>query len=285
MVASFDNPHNICEWARGQDLPWGNVPDVPTEQCPPLPDNFSVPPYEPEVIRRIQKGHARVYPMVDASPERWRHYRHAYYRLVEKADRGIGRILDALHRTGMADRTLIWFTSDHGDGHGAHQWNQKSLLYEECVRVPLLVSIPGHPRAGVADTRHLVSNGLDLLPTLCDYAEVEPPAGLPGASLRPLLETGGTAGWRDELVVETWPFQGDPSYTPARMLRTARYKYMAYAWGKHREQLIDLECDPGEMVNLAIADDYLPVLHEHRARLRRYCRRTGDEFAPFIPGD
>jgi arylsulfatase A-like enzyme len=283
MVASFDNPHNICEWARQQPLPWGDVPDAPTEECPSLPANHGIPPYEPQPIRLIQRRAPHVYPGMDYSPDQWRHFLHAYYRLVEKADEGIGRILAALREHGLEDDTLVVFTSDHGDGHGAHRWNQKSLLYEECVNIPFIISYPGHTRAGAVESG-LTSNGLDLLPTLCDYAGIEAPQGLPGASLRPLLE-GEPQERRESLVVEAWPFQGDPSKTLGRLVCTDRYRYIIYSWGLYREQLFDMVADPGQMVNLAVNRRYAAVLEDHRRILRDYCQETGDEFARYVPRD
>ncbi|MHB9131779.1 MAG: sulfatase family protein [Armatimonadota bacterium] len=282
LVASFDNPHNICEWARNQNLPWGNVPAAPTDTCPLLPANFAIPAYEPQVIRVIQHRDPPVYPMADATPDQWRQYRHAYYRLVEQADRGIERILDALHDQGLDSNTVILFTSDHGDGLGAHQWNQKSILYEECIRVPLVVYDGRAPLTGGSVRRELVSH-VDVLPTVCDYAGIPVPTGVTGRSLRPFLDGHDTPAWRDEVVVETWPFQGDPTRTLGRMLRTARYKYAVYSWGRYREQLFDLDTDPGEMVNLAVSAKCAPILQEHRERLRRYCAHTGDEFITAIP--
>ncbi len=282
MVASFDNPHNICEWARNEDLPWGNIPDRATKDCPNLPANFAIPPFEPEVIRWIQTRAPVFYPTVNYTPEDWRHYRNAYFRLIEKVDHEIVRILDALERAGLQNNTIVVFTSDHGDGHGAHCWNQKSLLYEESVRIPLIVSWPGRLREGEVDREHLVSNGLDLLPTFCEIAGIEPPEGLPGRSLRPLLESGD-ASWRDALFVEAWPFQGDPGNTPARSVITANYKYAVYRWGRYREQLFDRQADPGEMVNLAVNDRYFTILDHHRERLRGYCEEMKDPFVSAVP--
>ena len=282
MVASFDNPHNICEWARHQNLPWGNIPDARTVDCPSLPANFAVPPYEPELIRIIQQRFPMAYLPASNTPDQWRQYRNAYYRLIEKADREIAKILETLRGLGLDERTLVVFTSDHGDGHGAHQWNQKSILYEESVCIPLIVSWKGQMTPAV-DERHLVSNGLDLLPTLCDYAGIDPPPDLPGGSLRPLIEGRSDTAWRDALIVETWPFQGDPYRTLGRMVRTDGWKYAVYSWGRYREQLLDLTADPGEMVNLAVDARYRAVLQRHRDLLQAYCQETGDEFGRHIP--
>ena len=290
LVASFDNPHNICEWARNQVLPWGPIEQAATEDCPNLPLNHAIPAFEPEAIRLVQSWQHRPYPVRHFDESQWRQYRHAYYRLVEKVDTEIGRILDALERTGKRENTLIVFTSDHGDGMGAHRWSQKSITYDEVVRVPLIISVPGKPRAGVVDTAHLVSNGLDLLPTLCDYAGLRVPEGLPGASLRPLVEGHDPSAWRDQLVIES-----ELSSRPAmsvRMVRTPRFKYSVYSYGRNREQLVDMQNDPGEMVNLAVERRHQDTLDEHRRRLYEWCLETGDLFEdhyshpgqPVVPG-
>jgi len=125
-------------------------------------------------------------------------------------------------------------------------------------------------RPGLVDATHLVSNGLDLIPTLCDYAGIQAPAGLAGRSARALAEGRTPPSWRDEVVAES---------RAGRMLRTARYKYNLYESGQHREQLIDLVKDPGEMLNLADDPKLQPVLAEHRRRLRRWVQSTEDKFA------
>jgi arylsulfatase A-like enzyme len=285
LVASFDNPHNICEWARGERLPWGELGDPPpVESCPNLPPNFAVGAFEPEIVRVEQATSWIRYPSVIFSEDDWRRYRWAYYRLVEKVDAEIGRLLAALDDAGLRDDTLVLFTSDHGDGHGAHRWNQKSVLYEEVIRVPLVARWPGRWPAGAVD-RHLVSNGLDLLPTLCDVAGAPAPEGLRGRSLRGLAEDHG-GPWRDELAVET-VFDGAESYhSEGRALLTERYKYIAYQFSRRREQLFDLVADPGEMVNLAVDARSANVLDEHRRRLARWIETTDsrDRFRFRVPG-
>ncbi|RDZ51367.1 sulfatase [Haloferax sp. Atlit-4N] len=300
LVASFDDPHNICEYARGQNLPWGSLNEPPLEECPPLPSNHAVPPFEPETLRpEMADRHKTLGAMVDASPEEWRRYRNAYYRLVERVDARLGRLLDGLDAEGAAEETLVVFMSDHGDGNGAHQINQKWLLYEEQARVPFVVNPPGESvpssppegdggRINTDDSRtddHLVSTGLDLLPTLCDYASITPPADLLGESVRPFVTGEDPAGWRDVLVTETFdPIEG-------RMVRSDRYKYIVYKRGRQREQLFDMEDDRGELVDLSVAADYDDVLDDHRRHLLEWCRKTNDLFgerhpagAPLVPG-
>lgn len=285
LSANFDNPHNICEWSRDYTPPWGAVEDVPDEEYPPLPPNHAIPPYEPKAVRDFLDRSRYWSAMEGATPTEWREYRHAYYRLIEQADAGIGRILDALAVEGLAENTLVIFTADHGDGHGAHQLIQKILLYEEMVRVPLVVRPPDRPTGG-EPCSELVSSGLDLLPTICDYAGVDPPGDLRGRSLRPLVTGDDPSDWREYVVTETVGPHRD-----GRMVRTDRYKYVVYHEGRHNEQLTDLDADPGEMVNLAKNASHADVLQAHRDRLLAWCHEMDDAFGaryhsdvPMIPG-
>jgi arylsulfatase A-like enzyme len=107
--------------------------------------------------------------------------------------------------------------------------------------------------------------GLDLIPTMCDFAGIPVPEKLKGRSVRPLAEGKETASWRETLVTES---EG------ARMLRSARYKYVRYSAGS--EQLMDLEVDPGEMINLAKDPKSAPVLEEHRRLLKEWQNATKD---------
>ncbi len=298
LVASFINPHDICYMAIDDHArALGKPPLYPQSRverqtlakalrlpegvsreaffqnlCPPPPANLDVPALEPECLQRqyVGTGTFREHARNNWSDETWRMHRWAYCRLTEMVDAQIGRVLDALRRAGLEERTVIVFTSDHGDMDGAHRLEHKSVLYEESVRIPFIVSCKGVTRPGLVDTTHLVSNGLDLIPTLCDYAGIQAPAGLAGRSARALAEGRTPPSWRDEVVAESHA---------GRMLRTARYKYNLYESGQHREQLIDLVKDPGEMLNLAEDPKLQPVLAEHRRRLRRWVQSTEDKFA------
>jgi arylsulfatase A-like enzyme len=293
LVASFDNPHNICEWRRQQNLPWGPIGEPPrVQECPSLPANYAIPPFEPEAIRLISSANPRIYPGEQYSDEQWRRYRWGYYRLVEQVDALVGQILDALEDADLADDTVVIFSSDHGDAAGSHHLVQKSFLYEEQTHVPFIVRAPGLGLAGHVDDAHLVSNGPDFYATVCDLAGVTLPAGVTGRSLLPLLKDDQNAGWHDHLVAETY---WENHRCDGRMVRTERFKYVAYTWGAYREALFDMQRDPGEMVNLAVRSTYASVLQRHRELLRAWCERTGDGFyghhyshpdTPFIvPGD
>ena len=182
VVASFDNPHNVCEMAREQILPWGPVPEVPRiEDCPPLPPNWPVDPYEPGAMQSFRAWFRRHHALGESyTADQWRRYRYLYYRIVERADREVGRILEGIDELGLADSTLVIFSSDHGDMAGAHGFTQKTVLYDDAVRVPFIFRGPGVEKGKVVPGA-LASNGLDLLPTICDYAARAGFGGLGGA--------------------------------------------------------------------------------------------------------
>ena len=112
------------------------------------------------------------------------------------------------------------------------------------------------------------------------------PGDLPGSSLRPLLEGDGVAAWREDLVIETETAIGEGPGGPAvaRALVGERYKYSCYAMGRWREQLVDLQADPGEMVNLAVERRHAALLRECRERLRVRCEEAGDSGGDVVPG-
>ena len=284
-VASFDNPHNICEWARRQPLPWGEVPEPHgVRNCPPLPANHMGLAREPIAFASEKVSSPAIYPTEGWTTELWRRYRYAYFRLCEKVDAEIGKILQDLRDRGELDNTVIVFTSDHGDGIGEHQWNQKTCLYEAAARVPLIVRPPGgsEPTASAS----LVNNSIDLMPTILDYAGVEAPEGLAGRSLRPVVEgskgEGADAG-PDNVFLQTRFWSQHTHGTLGRAVVGRRWKYIVYQWGAHREQLFDLENDPGEMVNLADYHGTRDVLAERRQTLKAWAEQHDDPFARFIP--
>lgn len=278
MAANFVNPHDICQIGRGQWLPQGGIGQPPpVEDCPNLPANFAIPPFEPGAIRTQQARNWSCRPFRDASPEEWRRLRWGYFRLVEKVDAEMGKLLDGLYRRGLDKDTLILFTSDHGDGHGAHQWNQKSILYEEVVRVPFLMRPPGGLKGG-AVSDFLVSNGLDIFPTACAAAGAPVPAGLRGANLLPAAAGQSPDPDREAVFVQTNFAVDTNRICQGRAVRTQQWKYNVYDSGPCPEQLFDLESDPGEMVNRAVEKRFRPVLDEHRHLLMRHLQETGDPF-------
>lgn len=266
LVASFTNPHNICEFARGQRTPMADIGErPPVNKCPKLPANFAVARNDASVLQFEKRQNYSLYPTQDYGRNDWRQYLHAYYRLVEAVDHEIGKIVDELDRQGLWENSVVIFTSDHGDGMAAHHWNQKTVLYEESACVPAVICLPGGAHAG-EKTAALFNNGVDLMPSICDWTGAEVPSGRSGKSIRPVLENG--APGQDFIVTETNFKQTAGTY--GWMVRTGRYKYVLYDKGLNREQLYDMEKDRGEMHNLAVKKKYKSIVLEHRELLRQW---------------
>lgn len=285
MMTSLVNPHNICEWARGQKLPLGDIGQPPpVDQCPPIRPNHAPQAHEPDIVNLIRRSYqaSPTFPVGNFDEKKWREYLWAYYRLIEKVDAQIGLVLQALRETGLDKNTIVVLSADHGDCQGSHGWNQKTILYEEAARVPFVVSCPGITKAGTSN--RLVNTGIDLIPTLCDYAGITPPPDLPGLSLKDTANGKSLTDPRKYVVVSDRLAQGAAvdgriPKPDGRMLRAQRYKYCAYSEGQHRESLVDLEEDPGEMTNLAGDPKFAKLLAGHRAMLADWCRNTHDKFS------
>ncbi len=294
LVASFINPHDICymaisEYANTRDLTdpekmegddWFikavmnngekelsaltkamqlpkdiSKKDFFEKYCPPLPPNFNIQTDEPDAIWKIKEQRQfKQYAHNNFTEEQWRMHRWAYCKLTERVDTQIAQLLNAVKESGQEDNTVIIFTSDHGDMDGAHKMEHKTAMYEEACNVPLIISSPTLPK-NIIDNTHLVSNGLDIFPTICDFAGITPPKGLEGKSFKEIAKDISNDDWRKTLKLES---------EFGNMIVTDRYKYMLYNEGANREQLMDLEKDPNEMQNSANIAENQDVLEKHR---------------------
>jgi arylsulfatase A-like enzyme len=212
------------------------------------------------------------------SREQWREPWAAYLALVTMVDDCIGRVVDALKACGIWDDALVLSLQDHGDNLGCHALAQKHCAYEESCHVPLLIKPPG---GGDGRRSELVGH-IDFAQTVCDYAQLDPPNGVQGRSLRPVIETTG-GEWRDALFIE---YNGDhgrstPIRAVAANVKGSVFKYI-YNQGD-RDELYDLTADPLEMKSLSGSTSHRGVRDQLRARLSRWMRETGDFLDPQLP--
>ena len=271
LVASYDNPHNICEYARNMVLPFIEIEEPHIEDCPNLPANFAIQPYDAEAIQLERKHTFNTYPTINYTADQWRRYRNAYYRMVEHIDTEIGKLIHAIDEKNLWENTVVIFTSDHGDGHGAHQWNQKSALYEEVMNIPFIVTLPQLKNAGV-ELPQLINNAVDFYASVCDWANIKLPVGRYGKSFKDIAEKAKSdKKHQDYIVCETKFDKG--TGTLGWMVRTEKYKYVLYSKGQYREQLYDMNNDRMEMRNLCIERKYDAIVEEHRAILNEWMKR------------
>jgi arylsulfatase A-like enzyme len=276
LVVSFINPHDICLLA-GENSPllaevWKKYQPLADAKLPPLPANFG---------KAGDGSSPRGVKHADWDENHWQRYRYAYYRMVEDVDQQVGRVLETLRQIGQEDQTLIVFTSDHGEGLGAHHWTGKMMFYEEEAAVPLIVSWKGVMPAKRLDQNHLVST-LDLLPTLCDYAGIHPPPSVRGESLRAVIEKPEQPG--HEFVVSEMAGAGAGRAGRNFMVLTKQYKYVLLPGADRTELFFNLQADPGEMKNLVADQAVTGELERHRHLLAQWKRTTEEDKYPLQAG-
>jgi arylsulfatase A-like enzyme len=276
LVASFINPHDICLLA-GETSPllaevWKKYQPSADAKLPPLPANFG---------KAGDGSSPRGVKHAEWDENHWQRYCYAYYRMVEDVDRQVGRVLETLRQIGQEDQTLIVFTSDHGEGLGAHRWTGKMMFYEEEATVPLIVSWKGVTPAARMDRDHLVST-LDVLPTLCDYAGIQPPPLVRGASLRAVIEKPEQPG--HEFVISEMAGGGAARAGRNFMVRTKQHKYMLLPGTDRTELFFDLQADPYEMKNLAADPAVTSALERHRQLLAQWKKTTEEDKYPLQAG-
>ena len=187
----------------------------------------------------------------------------SYCETVHGLDENIGRLVDHLRATGLADSTLVIYTSDNGFALGEHGFYDKRDAFEESIRVPMIAWAPGWITPG-SRAPQLVQN-IDLAATLLDVAGATHPSDVPmdGKSFRPLLE-GRDVPWRDHVLYEyfwEWNFPATPT---TLAIRTERFKYVHYHGIWDDDGFYDLATDPHERHNLI----RLPIYQEQIAELR-----------------
>ena len=211
-----------------------------------------------------------------------------YYASISFMDVQVGRVIAALDRLGLAESTIIVFTSDHGYHTGEHGLWQKQSVFEESARVPLLIVAPGVSK-GKSVAASPVSH-LDLFPTLTELAGVKPPANLQGQSLVPLLRDPSATGRGWALTqVNRGPAaaagkgKGKAAATKADAgggrfsgysLRTPRWRYTEWDAGKQGRELYDHETDPRELTNLAILPAHAATVATLSAQLQAAVKTT-----------
>ena len=220
----------------------------------------------------------------------------AYYASISFMDAQVGRVVAALDRLGLADNTIIVFTSDHGYHMGEHGLYQKMSLFEESARVPLLIVAPGAASKGSV-AKSPVSQ-VDLFPTLAELCGVAAPPNLQGQSLVPMLKDPSVAGrgWALTQVTRGGgaaraTITPDVSSNVKRFfgysLRTPRWRYTEWDEGRQGSELYDHDTDPRELTNLAKDAAHAKTIEQLSKQLHAAVKATfpaSGQTPPIQPG-
>lgn len=197
----------------------------------------------------------------------WKYQRYMsdYMRCVAAVDRNVGRLLDYLDESGLAENTIVIYSSDQGFFLGEHGWFDKRWMYEESFRMPLLVRWPGVTKPHTKITK--LTQNIDFAPTFLEIAGQKIPDEVQGESLVPLLK-GEQVKWRDALYYHYYDGPGEHGVAKQYGVRTERYKLIRYyAKADDTWELFDLEKDPEEMKSVYGQPNYEKVQKELKSKL------------------
>ena len=229
-----------------------------------------------------------------------------YNQALRSIDEGVGRIMEALEKTGQLENTVVIFTSDNGYAWGQHGFKLKVAPYDANLLTPLIVSRPSQfPQNKVCN--HPV-NGVDIIKTIHSLCGIIPTNHLDGRDFSELLINPGQEEWSSSPMIQiyTGSIYGEEEIvhelkaanesgdwnrfvvhkTGIRawmMMRKDNYKYVRYIYKDYMEELYDLENDPEELVNLAAKADYHKLLGEYRLETEKLFKEKGATFIDLLP--
>ncbi len=196
-----------------------------------------------------------------------------YLRAMIAVDKSTGDIRNCLEELNILDNTIIVYGSDNGFFIGAHQRGDKRLMYEESIRVPLIIRHPEMIEAG--STRSELVLNIDVAPTLIDLAGAPIPEQMQGTSMLPLLK-GEAVDWRQSFMYEYFQDPYAPGIVTLVGVRNNRYKYIKSPdMPDDINELYDLQNDPREMNNLINSPEHQPVKADMVKELEKLKNETG----------
>ncbi|HMN40926.1 MAG TPA: sulfatase [Phycisphaerales bacterium] len=230
-------------------------------------------------IEDLTRTDVKADPPEGLTPAQLRHWKYErfikdYLRCVASMDDNIGRLLEYLDTHDLAKDTIVIYTSDQGFYLGDHGWFDKRWMYEESLRMPLIVRYPAHIKAGSTCDRFV--QNVDFAQTMLDFGGATAPGEMQGASFRPLLE-GREGPWDRPAVFYHYYEEGTEHHVAAHYgVRTDRYKLIRFYSEVRAWELYDLREDPRELRNVYDDPAYAPIVADLKARLERLKARYGD---------
>ena len=207
----------------------------------------------------------------------WKYQRYMkdYLRCIMSVDESVGRLLDYLDKNGLAENTIVVYTSDQGFYLGEHGWYDKRFMYEESLGMPLVIRYPNIIPAGqVSD--NIVLN-LDFAPTFLDLAGVQVPEEMQGKSLKPLFPGKEQKDWRNSMYYHYYEYpHGWHDAKRHYGIRTERYKLIHFYNDIDQWELYDLLKDPDELNNIYNETENRELIDSLKNELRELQLQYGD---------
>jgi arylsulfatase A-like enzyme len=205
---------------------------------------------------------------------KYNRYMQDYLASVRSLDDNVSRLLDYLDESGLAENTVVVYTSDQGFYMGEHGWFDKRFMYEESFRTPLIMRLPKayHAHGKISQ---LVQN-IDYAPTILELAGIQIPSDIQGASLLPLLKGEKPANWRKSLYYHFYEFPGEHAVRRHYGIRTDRFKLIHFYNDCDTWELFDLKKDPSEMKNVYNDPKYKNLIENLKLQLRDLQEKYND---------
>ncbi|MAS93218.1 MAG: sulfatase [Verrucomicrobiales bacterium] len=240
LTADFDQP---ATQKRQDRSAWNNMKRMSEEQMKTWRDAYG--PKDEAFHKANLTGKDLV---------RWKYQRYAknYLRCVKGVDESVGTLMDTLKDLGLDENTVVIYSSDQGFYIGDHGWYDKRWMYEESLKMPLIVKWPGVASPGAKNT-DLVQN-LDYASTFLDMAGAEIPEDIQGKSIVPLLKGEGDGNFRDAIYYHYYEYPSVHMVPRHYGIRTDRYKLMHF-YQFDEWEFYDLQEDPDELTNMYHAAD------------------------------
>lgn len=302
-----DEPFMLMCHHKAPHRPWrpdAKHADMYEDQELPVPDNFD-DDYENRaqaaeaaamrVDRDLRFGWGiKKLPPSDLSREELREWKYQQYikdylRCIASIDDNIGRMLDYLDEAGLAENTMVIYTSDQGFFLGDHGWFDKRFFYEESLQMPFVVRYPEEIEPG--STSEAICLNTDFAPTFLDYADLEIPEDMQGESMRPVFQDETPADWRDSMYYHYSMYPSVHNVYPHYGIRNQRYKLIYYYLEdtdfeyddfrfippeKAEWEFFDLKKDPKEMKNEYENPEYAEIISHMKEELYRLKNEAED---------
>ena len=276
-AAQGDKPFFVCHWFKTphQDCaPAERHKDLFKDVTFPKPPTFDTDyAGKPKAVREADMKIGGQGPT--SYVQDWQEFIRNYYRVLTGVDENVGRILDTLDELGLAENTLVIFTSDNGYFHGEFGFFDKRLMYEPSLRIPLMMRYPRRIKPATVVEEFALN--VDFAPTIMDYAGMTVPKEVDGRSLSGLMSGEKPCDWREDFLYEYYAFPDWHNVKPLKGVRGKRWKYIEYYdFPAHEFELYDLESDPLEQKNLYGDPQYREIQIQMAQRLYELRLESGD---------
>jgi arylsulfatase A-like enzyme len=214
----------------------------------------------------------------------WKYQRYIkdYLRCIASVDDNIGRILDYLDTNGLKENTIVVYTSDQGFYLGEHGWFDKRFMYEESLKMPLIIRYPREITPGVNDSDMVLN--LDFAPTLLDFAGVEIPKEMQGMSMKNILKGVDSKDWRQSIYYHYFEYPAEHSVKRHYGIRTKRYKLIHFYFDVDAWEFYDLEKDKHELKNQYDNPEYKKTIMGLKTELEKLQRQYKDtDYMNYLP--